>query len=80
MQYCQACKRLAVLQNLSLRDLDRALWGRSWEKGVRAFCEELREESTHSRQNRVFLAYHGIGQALDTVTVIAVAFPSLTCS
>jgi len=41
VQYCQACKRLAEQQNLSLRDLDRALWGRSWEKGARAFCEEL---------------------------------------
>lgn len=41
VQYCRACKRLAEQVGLSLRDLDRTLWGRSWEKGARTFCEEL---------------------------------------
>jgi len=41
VQYCQACKRLAAQVELSLRDLDRALLGWSWEKGVRALCEKL---------------------------------------
>ena len=41
LQYCDACRRLAEQVDFSLRDLDRALWGRSWEKGARAFCEKL---------------------------------------
>ena len=31
LQYCRACQRLAVERSLSLRDLDRALWAKSWE-------------------------------------------------
>lgn len=41
VQYCLACKLLAEQVGLSLRDLDRALWGRSWEKGALEFCEGL---------------------------------------
>ncbi len=31
LQYCQACRALADKKGLSLRDLDRALWAKSWE-------------------------------------------------
>ncbi len=31
LQYCQACQRLADQVGVSLRDLDRALWAKSWE-------------------------------------------------
>ncbi len=31
IQYCQACRALADKKGLSLRDLDRALWTKSWE-------------------------------------------------
>jgi thermostable 8-oxoguanine DNA glycosylase len=34
LQYCQVCQGLARRMGLSLRDLDRALWARSWEKGL----------------------------------------------
>ena len=34
LQYCDACRRIAREFDLSLRDLDRALWGRSWEQGL----------------------------------------------
>ena len=31
VRYCEACIDLADRQGISLRDLDRALWARSWE-------------------------------------------------
>jgi len=31
LQYCRACQRLAADKGVSLRDLDRALWAKSWE-------------------------------------------------
>ena len=34
LQYCSTCRQLAHEFGLSLRDLDRALWGSSWEKGL----------------------------------------------
>lgn len=41
LQYCLACKNLAQRVGLSLRDLDRALWTRSWENGLRALTGEM---------------------------------------
>jgi hypothetical protein len=34
LQYCEACRKLAPQVGLSLRDLDRALWAKSWENGL----------------------------------------------
>ena len=34
LQYCRACQTLAHQLGLSLRDLDRALWAKSWEDGL----------------------------------------------
>jgi thermostable 8-oxoguanine DNA glycosylase len=36
VQYCQVCIALAEEARLSLRDLDRALWAKSWEKDLRS--------------------------------------------
>jgi hypothetical protein len=38
--YCEACQRDAAGVRLSLRDLDRALWARSWEDGLRDLIQE----------------------------------------
>lgn len=34
LQYCRACSHLADQMSLSLRDLDRALWAKSWEDSL----------------------------------------------
>lgn len=34
LQYCRVCKRLAAERSLPLRDLDRALWAKSWENSL----------------------------------------------
>jgi hypothetical protein len=34
IQYCELCRRLAAQVGLSLRDLDRALWARSYEQDL----------------------------------------------
>lgn len=34
LQYCGVCRDLAGRVGLSLRDLDRALWARSWERDL----------------------------------------------
>ena len=39
VQYCRACRRLTDEPGLSLRDLDRVLWGRSWEMGLLELLE-----------------------------------------
>jgi hypothetical protein len=36
LQYCAACRFLAGQAGLSLRDLDRALWAKSWEADLLA--------------------------------------------
>lgn len=40
LRYCQVCKRLAVEKEMSLRDLDRALWAKSWEDDLRRLIDE----------------------------------------
>lgn len=39
VQYCRACKDLAQKEDISLRDLDRALWARSWEDDLHDLIE-----------------------------------------
>lgn len=39
LQYCRACQWFAVDKSLSLRDLDRALWAKSWEDDLLEFIE-----------------------------------------
>ena len=34
LAYCQVCRALAQKRGISLRDLDRALWARSWEQDL----------------------------------------------
>jgi len=34
LQYCRVCGTLAQQRGLSLRDLDRVLWAKSWEDGL----------------------------------------------
>jgi thermostable 8-oxoguanine DNA glycosylase len=40
LQYCQACSHNADKARLSLRDLDRALWAKNWEKDLRSMINE----------------------------------------
>jgi len=40
LQYCQVCRLLAAQAGLSLRNLDRALWAKSWEDDLLALVEE----------------------------------------
>jgi len=40
LQYCDACQAFAERVGLSLRDLDRALWARSWEKDLQELIAE----------------------------------------
>ena len=40
LQYCQMCRDLAEKLGLSLRDLDRALWARNWEKDLVGLIED----------------------------------------
>jgi len=42
LQYCLACKHLAQRVDLSLRDLDRALWARSWESDLLVLTDGMR--------------------------------------
>ncbi|MCI0644962.1 MAG: hypothetical protein L0346_08795, partial [Chloroflexi bacterium] len=42
LQYCLVCRRLAAQANLSLRELDRALWAKSWENDLRQFVADGR--------------------------------------
>ena len=39
LQYCEVCRRLADRMDLSLRDLDRALWAKSWRDDLRALVQ-----------------------------------------
>jgi len=39
LQYCRICQHLAAEKVLSLRDLDRALWAKSWEDDLLALAE-----------------------------------------
>jgi hypothetical protein len=39
LEYCQLCKRLAKQAAISLRDLDRALWAKSWEDDLHRLIE-----------------------------------------
>jgi len=41
LQYCKVCCRLADQVDLSLRDLDRALWAKSWRNDLRKLVEGL---------------------------------------
>ena len=41
VQYCEACIALAEKEGLSLRDLDRVLWARSWEDDLRDLIEGM---------------------------------------
>lgn len=40
LQYCEVCRRFADRVGLPLRDLDRALWAKSWEDGLLALIGE----------------------------------------
>ncbi len=39
LQYCEVCRRLADQMNLSLRDLDRAVWAKSWRDDLRELVQ-----------------------------------------
>lgn len=39
LQYCEACRGLAARCGISLRDLDRALWAKSWEEDLLRLIE-----------------------------------------
>lgn len=41
IQYCEVCRKLAKQANLSLRDLDRALWAKSWVDSLRDLVADL---------------------------------------
>ena len=42
LQYCLACKDLAQRVDLSLRDLDRALWAKDWEEDLLVLTRDMR--------------------------------------
>jgi hypothetical protein len=42
VRYCEACGRFAAKGGVSLRDLDQALWARSWEKDLRVLIEGMK--------------------------------------
>ncbi len=42
LQYCEVCRRLADRMDLSLRDLDRALWAKSWRDDLRELVQGLK--------------------------------------
>lgn len=41
LQYCQVCRALAAQHGLALRDLDRALWAKSWEDDLLALIDNI---------------------------------------
>ena len=41
IRYCQVCRRLAAERGMSLRDLDRALWAKSWEDDLRRLIDGI---------------------------------------
>ena len=41
LQYCEACRALAERVGLSLRNLDRALWAKSWEVDLEKLIRDL---------------------------------------
>ena len=43
--YCSACRSLAQSMEISLRDLDRALWARSWEGDLCAFVARVDDDA-----------------------------------
>lgn len=40
LQYCRACRAFAERHQLSLRDLDRAMWTKSWEDDLQRLLTE----------------------------------------
>ena len=50
LQYCKACSRFARRAGISLRDLDRALWARSWEDDLRGLINGLSKASVSADQ------------------------------
>ena len=48
LDYCQVCGRLAERVGMSLRDLDRALWAKSWRDDLRELVEESWQEEVLS--------------------------------
>jgi len=40
LEYCKTCKKIADQYRICLRDLDRVLWGRSWEQGLETLIEK----------------------------------------
>ena len=51
VQYCAACVDLAKRLGLLLRDLDRALWARSWEDDLHALVDGQRSEDAEGMTN-----------------------------
>jgi len=41
VRYCEACTRFAATRGISLRELDRALWARSWEDDLKGLIEGM---------------------------------------
>ena len=41
LDYCAVCRRLAEQVGMSLRDLDRALWAKSWRDDLRELVQSL---------------------------------------
>lgn len=41
LEYCEVCRRLAARNGVSLRELDRALWAKSWSKDLADLIDGL---------------------------------------
>ena len=46
LEYCEACKDLADQFGMSLRELDHALWGKSWEEDLNELVGEQPSRSS----------------------------------
>lgn len=53
VQYCKACSHLANGASLSLRNLDRALWAKSWEEDLLLVSKSRFESDQDGTQNRI---------------------------
>lgn len=56
LQYCQACQRFAARLGMSLRDLDRALWAKSWERDLQRLIS-----GRNTMSGWIILPYGGLG-------------------
>ena len=49
--YCRVCRALADRLGVSLRDLDRALWAKSWQEDLRALIESIPDKRDAPRDD-----------------------------